>query len=163
MSELKTTETKPNDGEDYRSKVAKAYDGEIFGAAFFAALADRFEDRRKQIEIMRDIELATAERMVPVVSRLKLPPSDTAKLESDGRKAASRVTEWTAFIESFRKAAPGFVAEFEALAAVAPAQDRAVAAFLVAHEVAFVSFTEKESAGEANATAALEELLQKAR
>jgi hypothetical protein len=166
MGETKSDAASAASLDDYRERVTDAYEGEIFGAAFFEALRERFgkdPELHRKCEIMRDIEVATEKRLEPVVARLKLPASDRAKLEASGRAAAQQVTAWTPFIDFFHKAAPGYVAKFEELAAVAPVQDREVAAFLVEHEVAFVSFTEKETAGAADSTAHLERLLKTAR
>jgi hypothetical protein len=162
MSEAKSAPSKSNDTDAYREKIREAYDGEIFGAAFFSALASRFaanEDVRKKCEIMRDIELATAEKLKPVVARLNLPPSDHPTLEAGGRNAAAQVTEWEPFVARFKKLAPGFVAQFEAIVPLAPPQDQAAVKFLVDHEVAFVDFTEKESSGKGDSMAELRRLL----
>jgi hypothetical protein len=151
-----------NDREEYRKQIAEAYEGEIYGAAFFAALADRFaadEERHRQLDVMREIEVVTAERMLPIVARLSLPPVDREAVEATARGAAAKVVDWRPFIEVFHRLAPGFVAKFEATLALAPPQDREIAEFLVDHEVAFVDFTEKEMAGKPNPTAALERLL----
>jgi hypothetical protein len=162
MSDMKTSAAAQSDNDEYRKQITEAYEGEIYGAAFFAALADRFaanEERRRQLEIMRDIEVMTAERMLPVVTRLNLPPANRASIETAARSAAAKVIDWAPFIEVFHRLAPGFVAKFNTIVAVAPPQDRDIAQFLVDHEVAFVDFTEKEIAGKPGATDALERLL----
>jgi hypothetical protein len=108
---------------------------------------------------MRDIEIVTAERMLPIVSRLDLPPPNIESIESAARKAAAQVVDWKPFIEVFHRLAPGFVAKFRDTAAIAPTKDREIVQFLVDHEIAFVDFTEKEIAVQPGATAALERLL----
>jgi hypothetical protein len=151
------------DLQEYRKRIAEAYDGEIFGAAFFAELAGRFAadaGRRRKCELMRDVELETAGRLRPLVARLGLPWPDEHALAVAGRHAATTVIDWDRFIERFRKLAPGFVASFEEIAAIAPVEDPSTARFLIDHELAFVEFTEREAAGDAESLSALRAVLQ---
>jgi hypothetical protein len=162
MSGAKSVGPASIDTDAYREKIREAYDGEIYGAAFFECLAERFaanEDLRKKCEIMRDIEIATAEKLKPIVARLNLPPSDVHTLEGGARTAAAQVTEWAPFVARFKKLAPGFVAQFEEIVPLAPPQDQAAVKFLVNHEAAFVDFTEKESSGKGDSIAEMRRLL----
>lgn len=132
---------------DYDDLLRKAYEGEVFGAAFFAALADgpHGTDHETELLALRDVEAQTAGRLQPLVDRAGITVEGDP-VEQGAQLAAGLEREsWENFLTGLRGALPQFLDGFLRLRELAP--DDPVLADLVAHEQAIDRFAELELDG----------------
>ena len=78
----------------------------------------------------------------------------------DGIVAAYRENSWLDFLAGLTPLVNDFVARFKEIAAAGPAEDQDILQSMVTHEEAFVSWIEKETAGEEGALDAIISQLQ---
>jgi hypothetical protein len=138
---------------DYRQGIHDAYVGEFQGIALFTELGGRVgtdQDKRAKLAALVNLERRTAEELSPLVARYSLGPIDCAAAGAEGRAWAVRAESWVGMIHMLLTDLPRYVAAYEALLQAAPAADRSILEFLVAHERALVSFAEREAEGQSS-------------
>ncbi|HLN17168.1 MAG TPA: hypothetical protein VK277_10520 [Acidimicrobiales bacterium] len=123
----------------------EAYQGEVLGEAFFAALAEREEDaeRRQQLEVLCCMERATKELAEPVLERRGIDRGDTAATLAAVPAMVEGVgpMAWEDFLGSFQPVISQFLAKYRELEAQASdEEERQVASAYVAHELALEAF-----------------------
>ncbi len=136
--------------DNYLDGIRSAWLGELFGQAFFKAMANASDDERMQVtwKTLAKLEYVTGNRMATL-------------LESNGEKAAtdqiidisdellrqytdvSHFESMTRMQDVIEKA----IIRFDQLLAVAPENDVNAVRFLVEHELALQTFVEREIAG----------------
>jgi hypothetical protein len=140
--------------DEYGQGVLEAYQGEIAGQALYgaAAAATGEPERREKLRALAQLELETAERLRPIVERLGGHSEEEDALREAGSKLAESLfsdADWPASMGRYAAMIEPYVRKFEALEAVAPAEDAEVMAYLVAHEQAQVTFATREAKGDA--------------
>lgn len=137
------------DRETYLSEIKAAYQGEIWGEAFFKALAthDRVDEHRRRLLLLAQLEIETGNAMKELVDRLGLDavPDPTPGEE---RAAAWSTLDWGPMMEKMASLVTPYVTRYDALAAAAAPEDSAVLERLAAHERALLIFAEHEAAQE---------------
>lgn len=152
----------PRTFTDYRAALVMAVQEEIAGEAYFARLAELHPGRGRQaLALLSRVEAATAAATRPLVERHNLALDPPEALRAAGRAEADRdgARPWPDFVAAMAENYPAFTAEFEQIAALAPAEDAALCAVLVDHEVAAVDFARLEAAGDPGSFAPLEAFL----
>lgn len=146
----------------YLDTLLRYYEEEIEGEAYFAAMAKRFGDpvRRDAMSLLAQVERHAAEAVAPLLARHGLGARPRDSLCRSG-EAQARATppDWDALMAQMRQSYPVYLAQFEALEAMAPAEDRGRLAFLTRHETAALEFLDLESDGAADALAPLRRYL----
>ena len=151
-----------DDGADYPALMRQAWEDEVATETCYRSLAAHHSGRaRVALELLARVERATADLLAPVLARLDLEPAAEAELPRRGRAEAADDAglTWPEFLAHVVEAYPAYVAEFEAIEAIAPPEDRRVTRDLTAHEVAVLDFARLERAGDDASLAPLEEFL----
>jgi hypothetical protein len=135
---------------EYDDLLLDAYNGEIFGDAFFAALAAKQpdENRREKLKTLQTVEARTATSLRRLITKAGLHPD--ARVQRDqGEQLAAQVDpeSWHEFLRGLLDALPGFLRKFERLHEIAPAPKDPALVALVNHERAIERFAELELAG----------------
>ena len=135
--------------KEYRDGILAAWQGELWGEAFFDRLAEAADDadRCAKWQVLAELEQATGARLAPLVS-------DDAKARDGERPtpdaaalAYARLPHADAMRQMMTILDPA-IERFRRLLAIAPAADRETVQLLVDHEVALKAFAERELAGE---------------
>lgn len=105
------------------------------------------------MELLAEVERRAADVTRPLVEKYDLTPRPVAELEALGRKdAQAEPSEWSDLIGRMRKTFPEYIPAFEALEAMAPADDLPMLRLLTEHEQAAIRFLEREQAGDSAST-----------
>lgn len=140
---------------EYDDLLLEAYRGEIFGEAFFGALAEHCDDetRRAKLRVLQQVEVHTASQLRPLVDAAGLVAGDDGPMVADGLRLADGASgqPWPVFLEGLRSALPAFLAKFQRLREIASDEDDPVLADLVGHEQAIDQFAVYELAGKGDA------------
>jgi hypothetical protein len=140
------------DRETYLSEIKAAYEGEIWGEAFFKTLAthDRVDEHRRRLLLLAQLEIETGNAMKELVECLGLYSEDAAPDPTPGadRAAAWSTLDWGPMMEKLASLVTPYVTRYDALAAAAAPEDSAVLERLAAHERALLIFAEHEAAQE---------------
>jgi len=147
----------------YLDTLLLYYEEEIEGEAYFEALAARLADpaHKYKMQLLAEVEAYAAHAVRPLIEAYGLRPRPASELRASGdAQAAEGSAGWDGLIAEMRETFPGYVADFERLEAMAPPEDRAVLKVLTAHEVAAISFLEREAAGDPDSTAPLRRYLE---
>jgi dimethylamine/trimethylamine dehydrogenase len=143
----------------YCTQVANAYEDEVAGEAFFAALADlaTTQDAAAKLRLLARVERATAKLLRPVIERHGIAVRAEAELAEEGRLEAPAWTtrDWPDLARRFAEDFPRYIAEFEAIEAIGPETDRGALRALTRHEIALVAFARAEAEGRTPATCPL--------
>ncbi len=145
----------------YLETLQTYYEEEVAGEAWFRTLADLFEGpRRDKMLLLAEVERHTAEIVRPLIDAYGITPKSVESLRTEGREQAREsAQDWNGLLDEMRKDFPQYVAEFEALEAMAPQADRAILKRMTEHEVVAIAFLEREAAGDADSTAPLDAFL----
>lgn len=137
--------------ERFREYLVERFEGEVFGEAVFAAMAEgkADPDARYKWRVLEALERETKEYLARVLRARGCPADESAAKVGDGRKlgrslvAAPRAL----FMAGFRNEVLRFVAEYEAAEASVPADGLEIARHVTAHERAILEFADRELAG----------------
>lgn len=141
-----------------------AFEEEISGETFFAALAEAEQDPRQAAlwTKLARIENRTVAALRPLAETLGLAPQDESAVRQAGRAEAA---EWQALpfvgaMEIIARDYPGsYLAEFQAMQTTAPDQARASVQLLIDHEVAIIEMARAELAGTGESEVPLDDYL----
>jgi len=126
----------------YTSRVLKAYEDEVAGAAYFDGLASAYPQQSGFFAQCAALERATASQLSALVRKYALAPQPRTALEQRGALDARREagSDWRELLRQSVQAYARYVAEFQALEAIGPAADQPVLAALTAHEVQLIEW-----------------------
>ncbi|MCB2129647.1 MAG: hypothetical protein KDE03_11350 [Rhodobacteraceae bacterium] len=156
---------KPRKFSDFATALKTAYEEEVSGEAFFAALGQHMGGRAAEVlTIFSEIEHVTALAVAPLIRRHDIAHRSRAELVAEGKDEAAGLNsvEWADFLARVVSDYPAYVHEFETLRDSAGSEDRTVLQLLVEHEVAMLDFARLEVAGTPDATAPLRAFLARA-
>ena len=147
--------------------LTDAYQGEVFGEAFFALLAERAEDPDDAAKwrVLEHLERHVKARLRLELQRRGLPRDESPAMVEEGRKAACGVGAFPSAAEAraFRDSMRGVVERYRVSREAAPEELKEIAGFVLGHEEALLAFAEREVAGEgAKSTRPVEEFLARA-
>ena len=136
------------------ARIEEAYQGEVFGLAMYAAMADAQTDpvRRWKWQVLTQLEAETKAHMAGLLQRLGGDTTEQEQPRLDGLREARAIIglPWLQMIEAFMADLPGLVDEYAGLErqAALSGEDAAVLARLTRHEVVTLEFCERELAGD---------------
>jgi len=148
---------------DYPGCIQELYQSEVLGEAAFLALhaVARNELDRYYFGTILQLETETKARLRPFLFKHGMAleeQTDAAQIE--GFVAAYQEHPWHEFLAGLQPLVDSFVARFREIAEVGPAEDQDVLQSMVIHEQAFVTWIQRELAGEANPLEAVINQLQ---
>jgi dimethylamine/trimethylamine dehydrogenase len=148
-------------GVMYLETLRGYYEEEVSGEAWFRAIADQFEgDRRAKLLLLAEVERHTVDIIRPLIDAYGIRTRSVEVLFEEGRgQACDAVPDWDGLMGEMRAKFPGYIFEFEALEAMAPAKDKAILKRFTGHEHATIEFLEREAAGDPNSSATLSAFL----
>lgn len=134
----------------YRDGILQAWQGEVWGQAFFKRLAVATDDadQRMKWSVLAELEEATGNRLAPLVGGSGKPPSADAYRPLESAVAAYAALPWGVAMERMTTILDPAIERFRELLAQAPAEERDTVQILFDHEVALKRFAERELAGE---------------
>ncbi|MEM5339518.1 hypothetical protein [Paraburkholderia azotifigens] len=135
----------------YLASIKAAYEGELYGEAWFAAMAREAQapDRQRKLAAMARLEAQTAMRMTPLVKRLGITGIDETAQRAKGIRLAQQHIgqSWPVFIAWFIDEIGRFVTLYDDLARSSAPEDAAILAELARHERALLEFARLEAQG----------------
>jgi len=140
--------------ESYRSYLLARYQGEVFGEALFAGLAQRSadEEAKRKWRHLEKLEQRTKERIRPALERLGLSCDEDPARRRQGEKLAERLCSvpWGELMKGMRLEFGKFVREFCEAETLAPPGEEELARYITDHERALLQFAalELEKPGE---------------
>ena len=134
----------------YRDGILQAWQGELWGKAFFERLAAATDDagQRVKLQVLAELEEVTGNRLAPLVADPEEPPSADAYRPLQSAVAAYAALPWGVAMERMMTILDPAIERFRELLALAPAEERDTVQILVDHEVALKRFAERELAGD---------------
>jgi len=146
------------DRAEYIEKLKIAYEGELYGEAWFGAMAERAPtvDTRRKFAAMARLEILTKATLAPLIAKLGIVGINESEQREKGRLLAQKTTElsWADFIAWFETEVAPFVEIYDELEAHAPAEEANVVAHLAQHERALLEFIRREAAGQSDTSIA---------
>jgi hypothetical protein len=127
----------------YQKALTCAYEEEVGGEAFFAALAQRYGAPACEIlKLFTRIEAITAAAIAPLMKRNGFPNRALPALAAEGAKeAAGRpALSWPDYLAKIVRDYPVYMPEFQQVIDLAPDQDRAALLILPDHEQAMIDY-----------------------
>lgn len=139
--------------DEYLETLLRYYEEEISGEAYFYGLAEHFTEREKTVLLAR-AERVAAQAVEPLLDKYGLVARDASLLRDEGHDhvAAHQSHNWHQFMTHIVERYPGYLDDFRALEAMAPAEDLPALSILTEHEVVVIDFAERELAGQPHST-----------
>jgi hypothetical protein len=140
---------------DERDRLLReAYQGEVFGEAFFATMAANEPDAGRVVTLraLQAIEARTAGVLQAYAAseRVDIGEGDESRRTGEQLAAQAAAGGWDAFVRGLHDALPSFLAGFVRLRELATDPHDPALAELVEHELTINAFTELELAGHAD-------------
>ena len=134
----------------YRKGVVQAWQGELWGKAFFEQLAVSTDDadHRAKWQVLAALEEATGNRIAPLIADDSDLPSASVNQSVESTVEVYQNLPWHEAMARMMIILDPAIERFRALLAQAPVEDRDVMQILVDHEVALKQFAERELAGD---------------
>lgn len=148
----------------YLETLKLYYEEEIEGEAYFFRMSERLDDpgHSAKMRLLGEVETYAAAAVKPLLDKYKLTPRPATELTASGRSQAdAKPADWGLLLEEMRGTFPGYIDDFEALEAMAPAEDLAPLRTLTAHEIAAIAFLEREAKGDQSSTQPLVQYLKR--
>ena len=135
----------------YRDGIVQAWQGELWGQAFFERLAVVTDDadQRAKWRVLAELEEVTGNRLAPLVADAEEPPSVDAYRPLESAVAAYAALPWGVAMERMMTILDPAIERFRELLEQAPAEERDTVQILVDHEIALKRFAERELSGDA--------------
>jgi hypothetical protein len=134
-------------GIQYTLLVLEAYEDEVAGAAYFEGLALVYPQQSSFLRKCATLERSTANRLLELLRKYQLTPAAKATLEDRGAIDArmEAASDWETLIQQSIKSYARYAAQFQALEAMGPIEDRPILAALTAHEVQLIEWMQAEA------------------
>lgn len=148
--------------DNYIAGIHAAWLGEQLGLAAFNARANaETDDNSAQMwRTLAQLESATGARMAKVLRSHGEDIDNDTPIDQEGEAFQSYLTLSHADVIAYMRARVARAMDrFEELLAIAPKQDLADVQFLVDHELALITFVEREAAGEPDSLSDVHRLL----
>jgi len=137
----------------FQAYLVERHDGEVYGEAIFATMAETSADaaQRYKIRVLEALERETKQVIARALEARGVRVEESAERWKQGEEFGHKLARvpWELFMKGFRPELARFVAEFESAEASAPLDDRALARHITDHERALLEFTDRELAGRA--------------
>jgi hypothetical protein len=136
---------------EYPACIKELYQSEVLGEKAFLALINIAKNEREKYHIatLLQLETETKARLRPFLLKhgceLVEEVGDDLVVQI---VAAYQENSWHDFLTGLRPLVDQFLGRFTEIAAAGPAEDRSILESMVTHEASFISWIEKELAGE---------------
>ena len=159
------SDVNPSTTQAFRQLLLQAWQGEVYGVQVFGSLAMRRPDpaEQRKLAVLVMLEQHVLDLLTPLLLRLVIP-LDVADVEAQGERDTERQhdAQWTSLLRWISRDASTALGHYERLTALVPEDDQeaaAVAAVVIEHERALISFCTKELAGEDDSLADVNRVL----
>lgn len=134
----------------YREGIFQAWQGELWGKAFFDRLAAATDDadRRAKWQVLAELEDATGNKLAPLVAGASDPHLTDTYRSLDSAVELYESLPWHVAMEQMMSILDPAIERFRELLTQAPVEERAAVQILVDHEIALKQFAERELAGD---------------
>ena len=134
----------------YREGIVQAWQGELWGQAFFEQLAAATDDadHRAKWQVLAELEEAVGNRLAPLVDDESDPPLASAYRSLDSAVEVYEALPWLVAMERMMIILDAAIERFRELLDQAPLEERDTVQILFDHEVALKQFAERELAGD---------------
>ena len=131
----------------YTLQVLEAYEDEVAGAAYFDALALAYPQQSAFFESCAALERETAIQLSALLQKYRLTPRAQTMLEERGALDArsDAGSDWKTLMQQSITGYARYVAEFKALEAMGPREDRHILAALTAHEIQLIEWMQAQT------------------
>jgi hypothetical protein len=136
---------------EYDTLLRDAYLGEVFGDAFFGAMAAKQpdRDRREKLSTLQTVEARTATSLRRLVHKSAFgAPEDEQRANGEQLAAQLEPEQWDDFVRGLLGALPDFLRKFERLVEIAKKPTDPALVALVNHEHAIEQFAQLEVDGD---------------
>jgi hypothetical protein len=137
---------------DYPTCINELYQSEVFGEGAFLALmaVAKNEHEKHHFGAFLQMETETKARLRPLLLKygLKLDEEQDISEKVAGLVAAYQANSWVDFLSGTKPVFEQFLARFKEIAAAGPAEDQVILRSMITHEEAFISWVDRETAGE---------------
>lgn len=147
----------------YPTSINELYQSEVLGEKAFLALVNIAKNAREKYHIgtILQLETETKARLRPFLLTHGIDlVEDMGSDLTDEIVAAYLGSNWLEFLTGLQPLVDQFLARFKEIAAEGPAEDQAVLQSMIVHEASFVSWIEKEIAGDEGSLDAIISQLQ---
>ena len=128
------------------------YSGEIFGEAFFAAMAEARDDAEeaRKLRMLEQLERETGALVRAALRQAGSSPEPDPAQAEQGRAAGAGLGKapWPDLLTAMRPELVRFVEEFRSSEALAPPGEEALAQHVTRHEQALLDFVDAELAAD---------------
>lgn len=134
----------------YREGIVQAWQGELWGKAFFERLAEETDDadQRGKWQVLAELEDVTGKLIAPLTTETSGPPEASVGSSLESAVAAYEALPWRVAMERMMVIVNPAIDRFRDLLSQAPAEERDTVQILVDHEVALKQFAERELVGD---------------
>ena len=131
----------------YTLQVLEAYEDEVAGAAYFDGLALAYPEHSAFFKRCAALERDTATQLCVLLQKYQLTPRPQAALEERGALDAKIDAggDGIKLMQQSIKSYAQYVAQFKALEALGPMEDRCILAALTAHEIQLIEWMQEET------------------
>ena len=150
---------------DYAAGLKMAYEEEIGGETFFAAMAEAFDGLPAEaLRLMARMEAETVRVLTETVQRTGIAIADRDRLRAEGRAEGLDAARrgWPEIVRMMAEDYGAYVEEFDWTFRAAPAADRPRLQFLIDHEIAIIDFAKAWRRGDADCLRPLTDYLDRA-
>lgn len=125
----------------------KAYQGEVLGEAYFAAMVDRAADAEQRTKLLAlvALERETKELLAPSLQRLGLPTEPDPSILAFVRGMTD--FDYSGMLDFVPAAAAEYLVSYARLRELCGPEEEGVVNLLIAHELALEVFMRREKAG----------------
>lgn len=149
--------------KEYERRLARAYDGEVFGEAMFDRMASLRSDRHEveALETLAVLERAMRDALETLFEQLDIERPDHTAAKRRGREAAHAIgTEtWPSFLATFDAGTTRALDGYSRLRAAPDRDDPALVA-LTSHEEALRAFAQLEQIAAPDSLAAVRSVIE---
>ena len=134
----------------YQEGLVQAWQGELWGKAFFERLAASTNDheQRAKWSVLAELEEATGNRIAPLVADTSDATFESAFQSLESAVAVYEALPWHVAMARMMDILDPAIERFRELLTQAPVEERDAVQMLVDHEVALKQFAERELAGD---------------
>ena len=139
--------------DDYETGLQRLYDSEVMGERLLLALHAAARNQREagQFAAMLQLETETKARLRPLLLQYGMSLAEDADLSGiPARVAGYADQDWRDYTAASAARLTTVLSDYEAIAALGPAEDQPILQAVVAHEAALVTWARTEADGESD-------------